>query len=469
VPGPKGERQADVVVVGAGIAGLVAARDLAAAGRSVLVLEARDRVGGRTLNEPLERGGVVEVGGQWIGPGQDKVAALARSLGLETHPTHVQGENVLELDGKLVRYRGTIPRISPVVLADIAQAQWRLDRLAKRVPLDAPWNTPNARELDAQTFWTWMRRHLHTRLGREFFEAVIGAVWATDAADVSLLQVIFYVGSAGGLDALLDTEGGAQQDRIVGGSQLISIRMAEELGDAVVLGAPVRRIEIRGDSVRVLADGVEAIARRAIVAIPPALACRIAYDPPLPGARDQLTQRFPMGSVIKCMAVYEEPFWREQGLSGVGTSMRGPVKVMFDNTPYGGGCGVLLGFLEGRAARELGRAPFERRREAVLDCFTRVFGPRAASPQRYLDRNWADEEWTRGCYGGSLPTGAWTSFGHALRQPIGPVHWSGTETATVWMGYMDGAVESGQRAAREVIEALGAGRPAREVVAALRR
>jgi monoamine oxidase len=446
--------EADVVVIGAGLAGLVAARKLSARGASVVVLEARDRVGGRVLNHELGDGKVVEVGGQWIGPTQDRLAALARELGVETFPTHVEGENVIDYRGSLRRYKGAIPRINPVVLVDIEQAQRRLNRLARRVPLGAPWEAPDAERLDGQTAASWLRRNLATSAGRMLFELGIEAVWAAQPEDLSLLHVLFYIHSAGSLELLFETEGGAQQERFRGGSQLIALRMAEELGELVILGAPARRIEHAAEGVTVHADGAVARGKRALVAIAPTLAGRIGYDPPLSGYRDQLTQRMPMGTVVKCMAVYDEPFWRSEGLSGQGTSATGPVKVTSDNSPPDGSPGVLLGFLEGRHARELGRASAEQRRSAVVGSFARLFGPRAANPEAYIEKLWAEEEFTRGCYGCHMPTGAWTSYGRALRPPIGPLHWAGAEYATVWNGYMDGAVRSGEAAARELLAGL---------------
>jgi monoamine oxidase len=445
---------ADVVVVGAGLAGLVAARQLTAAGSSVVVLEARDRVGGRVLSHELGDGKVVELGGQWIGPTQDRLAALARELGVDTFQTHDEGSNVIEYRGRLRRYEGTVPRINPLVLLDVERAQRRLNRLARRVPLEAPWEAPDAGRLDGQTAASWMRRNLATVQGRMLLELGIEAVWAAEPEDLSLLHVLFYIHSAGSLETLFDTGGGAQQDRFVGGSQLIALRLAEELGERVVLGAPVSRIEHGGDGVTVHADGAGARGTRALLAIAPTLAGRVAYDPPLPGFRDQLTQRMPMGTVVKCMAVYEEPFWRGEGLSGQGTSDTGPVKVTYDNSPPDGSPGVLLGFLEGRHARELGRAAADERRAAVLDSFARLFGPRAAKPEDYIEKLWAEEEFTRGCYGCHMPTGAWTSYGRALRPPIGALHWAGAEYATVWNGYMDGAVRSGEESARELLERL---------------
>ena len=447
-------RDADLVVVGAGLAGLTAARAAAAEGSKVVVVEARDRVGGRVLNEEIGDGKVVEVGAQWIGPTQDRLAALAAELGVDTFPTNDAGENLIEYGGRLRRYSGTIPRINPLVLVDVERAQRRLNRLARRVPLEAPWEAPHAAKLDSQTAATWMRRNLATGAGRMLLGLGIEAVWAAQPEDISLLHVLFYIHSAGSLQRLFDTDGGAQQDRFVGGSQRMALRMANELGERLILEAPVRRVRHGGDGVTVEADGTTVRARRAILAIAPTLAGRVAYDPPLPGFRDQLTQRMPLGTVAKCMAIYDEPFWRQDGLSGQGTSDTGPVKLTYDNSPPDGSPGVLLGFLEGRHARELGRLPAAERRTAVIDCFRRLFGPLAGRPDAYVERLWAEEEWSRGCYGCHMPTGAWTNYGRALREPIGPLHWAGAEYATVWNGYMDGAVGSGRHAAHEALDRL---------------
>jgi monoamine oxidase len=447
-------READVVVVGAGLAGLAAARKLTAEGIDCVVVEARDRVGGRTLNHPIGDDKIVEVGGQWVGPTQTRVLELMRELGLESFPTYAKGQNIIEYEGAPSHYTGTIPKVSKRLLADFAQAQWKLDRMARKVSADAPWTAPKAKQWDSQTFWSWMRRNVYTELGRASLALATEAVWAAQPEDLSLLHVLFYISSAGGLDALLDTEGGAQDARVVGGSQLISIRMAEELGDRVVLDAPVRRIAYEPESVTVYADEVQVEGRRAIVAIPPTLTSRIAYDPPMPALRDQLTQRIPQGAVIKCMAMYEEPFWRARGQTGQATSVDGPVKLTFDNSPPDGSPGILLGFLEGNQARALGAWEPARRRAAVIDCFTRLFGPDASKPLDYVDKSWADEEWTRGCYGCYMPPGAWTAYGPQLRAPVGPIHWAGAETATVWSGYMDGAVRSGDSAAEAVAASL---------------
>jgi monoamine oxidase len=439
---------ADVVVVGAGLAGLTAARDLIAAGQRVVVLEARDRVGGRLHNQDIGEGKVVEAGGQWIGPTQDRVAALAGDLGLGTFPTHTAGDNVIEFAGRVRRYRGTIPRINPAVLADFAQAQARLDAMARSVPTAAPWAARRAARWDAQTVATWLRRNVATSAARELLRTVTEAVWAAEPEDVSLLHFLFYVHSAGGLSTLVDSDGGAQQDRIVGGSQRLALELAARLGDAVRLASPVERVEW-GTEVR--AGGVTA--RRAVIAVPPTMVLRIAFDPPLPARRDQLLQRMPAGAVIKCHAVYDEPFWRADGLSGQGGSDQGPAKVLFDNSPPDGSPGVLLAFLEGAQARALSSRPAAERRDAVLAELARLFGARAARPDAFYERDWTAERYTRGCYGAFLPPGTWTSVGDAMRPPVGPLHWAGAELAQRWSGYMDGAVRSGEAAAAAILAA----------------
>ena len=472
--------EADVAIVGAGLAGLVAARRLLAAGVEPLVVEARERVGGRLLNEEIGDGKVVEVGGQWIGPTQERLAALAAELGVDTFPTHDEGRHLIEMAGKLTSYSGALTdariglvrelarAISPLALADFEQARGRLDRMAREVPLEEPWMAPKAVEWDSQTLATWIGRNTRTEGARRLFELATEAVWAAEPADVSLLHVLFYTHSGGGFNTLVGTGGGAQQDRFQGGSQRLALLMAEELGpERVQLGAPVRGIEHGGRGVAIHAGrichprgykcapsedaGLVVSARRAIVAVPPTLAGRIAYNPPLPARRDQLTQRMPQGTVIKTMAIYQTPFWREGGLSGQATSDAGPARVVFDNSPPDGCPGVLLGFLEGRLARQWGARDAGERRQAILAGHARLFGERAAHPERFIERVWAEEEWTRGCYGCLMTTGAWTEYGRALRAPIGPIHWAGAETATVWNGYMDGAVQSGERAAAEVL------------------
>ncbi len=403
------------------------------------------------VSRDIGDGKIVEMGGQWAGPTQDRLYALAADLGVATFPTYDTGRKVLHFNGRRGIYTGAIPRINPLVLADVGRAQARLEALARKVPSDAPWAAARAEHLDGQTFQSWVRRNAASKSARMLMALGVEAVFAAEPGDVSLLHVLFYSHSAGSFQRLIDTTGGAQQDRFTGGSALLAERLAARLGDVVRLSAPVSKIEVRGDAVTVTATAGQFESRRIIVTVPPLLAGRIEYSPALPSRREQLTQRTPTGSVIKCQVIYDEPFWRRDGLSGQATGDGAGARVVFDNSPPDGTPGVLLAFLEGDEARRLGREPVAVRRQAVLDSLIRYFGPRAAKPADYLELDWQQERWSGGCYGTLFGPNVWTRYGPALREPVGRIHWAGTETASAWTGYMDGAIRSGERVAAEVL------------------
>jgi monoamine oxidase len=442
---------ADVAVIGAGLSGLRAARALADAGREVVVLEARDRVGGRLFNATLGDGVTVDLGGQWVGSDHVRVQRLAGELGIEIFPQHGDGRNLLDVGGRRRRYRGTIPRLGPRILWDVFVARRRIDRLAREVGAEAPWVAERAAEFDRETLAEWCERNVRTRVARELIGLAGRTVWGTGPEEISMLHALFYVAAAGGFDRLIDTEGGAQQDRLDGGAQLLPLGLAESLGERVRLGAPVRRISQSDAGVSIAADGIEVEAERAIVAAPPAVAARIELDP-MPAGRPQLAERLRPGALTKCMALYEEPFWRADGLSGESVTDAGPVTLTFDSSPRDGSAGVLLGFVGGPEARELAAMPAAERRAPVLACLERLFGPRAAQPLEYAEQTWAEEEWSGGGPTSNFGPGGWTACGPALREPAGRVHWAGTETASVWSGYMEGALQAGERVASEVLE-----------------
>ncbi|WP_143118683.1 flavin monoamine oxidase family protein [Actinomadura madurae] len=437
------DETADVAVIGAGLAGLVAARDLRRAGLRPLVIEARDRVGGRTWTRPAP-GGAVEAGGQFIGPTQDRLAALAGDLGVATFATYHAGRTRIDLAGGRLAYKR-----AKRLLAE-------LERMASELPPDAPWTAAHAVEWDAPTFEDWLRDSGEPD-AYGVMRMLITAVFAAEPAELSLLHVLAYIRSAGSVDLLTEVAGGAQERRFAGGAQELAVRLAGVLGArAVRLAAPADRVRQTPDGVEVSARDLTVRARRAIVAVPPVLGGRIEYDPPLPAARAELQRRMTPGSTIKISCLYDAPFWRDEGLNGGLMRDRGPVTVTFDNSPPDGAHGVLVAFSQGDDARALARLPSGARREAVLEVLGRYFGERAVRPSGYVETDWTSEPWTRGCFGGNFGPGGWTRYGPHLREPVGRVHWAGAETSAVWMNYMEGAVRSGERAAAEVIAALGA-------------
>jgi monoamine oxidase len=457
-------RKADVIVVGAGLSGLQAALDVVAAGRSVIVLEARRRVGGRTLNHDLggeHPGKVVEIGGQWVGPTQDKLLGLAKDLGVATFKTYNSGNYIYHRNGTNQTYTadGPLGAVPPDLtgVADAFKAIALLDQMAATLPIDAPWTAKNAEAWDGQTFETWKLANTVTASGRFILDLAIQAVWAAEPRDVSLLHVLLYIRGAGNettpgtLQRLVNTAGGAQESRFVGGSQRIALELAKRLGKRVLLGRPVRRIVQANGRVEVVADGVTVTGRSVIVTGPPAITALIDYQPVLPAQRAQLLQRFPQGNAIKCVAVYDRPFWRDAGLAGQITSDAEPCRVTFDNSPPDGSPGIMLGFIEGHHARVWSRRSAAERRAGVLANLVTYFGPQAAKPKQYFEMDWSSEQWTRGCYVGFTPPGVLLDYGEAIRAPVGRIHWAGAETATYWNGYMDGAVRSGSRAAKEAL------------------
>ncbi len=448
------EGESDVVIVGAGVAGLIAARRLAEAGARVTVLEARERVGGRTLNGSVA-GAVVELGGQWVGPGQDRVLALIAELGLETFPTHDEGSNVIEWRGRVRRYTGTIPRgLGARVLLDLELLRRRLARAAARIDPARPWEGAAARRLDAQTLASWLDLNARTPAARHLVRVAARTVWGAELEDLGMLGVLSVVASAGSFDALVDVAGGAQQDRVAGGSQRIALELASALGDRVVTAAPVARVAQRAERLTVTGPAGEHGARRVILAVPPRHATALELDPPLPEGHRRLRERMPGGSLWKVAAAYDEPFWRSDGLSGEGLRDRGPVTLTYDNSPPAGSPGVLLGFVGGADAGPFGALSAGERREAALRCFASLFGRAALDPVDYAEQGWAPERWSLGGPVSMPVPGAVSAHGPALREPVGRVHWAGAECSPIWCGYLDGAVRSGERAAAEVLAAL---------------
>lgn len=440
-------READVIVVGAGLSGLKAAKELVARGRSVVVLEANERVGGR-LKRGEVAGRVVDFGGQWVGARHDLLLGEASRLGIASYPQYAHGNTVMQLFDKAVTFKGEVPRMAPLALLELFRLQKRWDRDMMMVPPEAPWIAAKAKEWDGQTLESWIVRNLHTKEGREFARLAPRGAWAVDASQVSYLWFLDALRSGDGLAYLMEVEGGALDRKFMGGMQQIAQRLAEELGDRIVLGAPVRHIA--QDEARVTATTGKGIftARHIIVAAPPGPTSRIEFSPHLSGARDGLAQRMPMGNIIKVCVAYQRPFWRTLGFSGQVATGDDVLGIVMDDT-QDSGPPMLLCFIEGRHAIRMSAAGKDARKNSVLASLARFFGPEAAVPIAYDDNDWALEPFTHG-YVGHMPPGTMTRFGRALREPCGRIHWAGTETATKWAGYIEGALVAGLAAAEAV-------------------
>lgn len=444
-----------IAIVGAGFAGLTAARALKTAGHRVTILEARERVGGRIHTKSAKDGTPVDVGGQWIGPGQDRVIALAEELGVETFPSYEEGDTLCLYEGTVMRFAGLMPDHEPAGKADAEAIFQSLDTLADTVNTERPWETPDAKEWDGITFERWIEGTAKTPEARFWMRFLANSVLAADARELSMLHVMAYVKAGGGLGSLISMGGGAQERRFTRGAQHLVERMADSVRDDIRFECPVSAIAQDADGVTIEYSGEHAggtlRADRVIVTLPPALAGRLRYSPALPGARDHLTQRMPMGACIKIQCFYDSPFWRADGLSGMAVNQPGPISLTYDNSPPSGTPGVMVCFIEGDDAKLWTGRDAEERKAAVLKALATLFGPAALDVREYFELSWLEKEYSRGAYAGFMVPGVWTTLGRALTEPCGLIHWAGTETASQWTGYMDGAIRSGERAAAEIL------------------
>jgi monoamine oxidase len=444
----------DAIVVGAGFSGLAAGLRLKQAGKSVLVVEARDRVGGRIKPGQLA-GLTIDLGGMWQGGEQTRLDALADSYGCVKYPTHLDGHCVVELLGKRQELLGEdfLGALDDAAAEEMAALIGAIDNIAATMASDAPWDVPGAAALDGQTLASWLDMNAKTPGARAAFDLVTRSVFCAEPEQISLLFFAFYIKAGTGYGPLTSaTAGGAQNFAFVGGMHQIADAMARDLGDAIMFSTPVQRIQYHDEGATVHCDGgVVLEAARVIVAVPPPIAGRIDYVPALPHVRDALTQRTAMGSVIKVWLAFNEPFWRKRGLNGFFLSDRADFNVVFDVTPPGTDMGILVGFFDAAEATKWSARTPEARRSEVLATLVSVFGPEAAEPIDYIETDWSIERWSHGCYGAFAPPGVFSHFGQALREPVGPIHWAGTESSTLWAGYVEGAIRAGERAAEEIL------------------
>ena len=445
----------DCVIIGGGFSGLASARILHQSQRKFILLEARERLGGRTHTKYFSDGRYVDLGGQWIGPTQDRMYALAKEYGIGWYETYNQGRNILDLNKTIKTYTGLIPKMDVASLLNIDFVLKKLERLARRVPLDSPWSATNATAWDSITLEQFVRKHCVTRNCYKVVRAGLETVYACELNEVSLLHALFYIRSGTNLNTLLSITNGAQQHRIKGGMQPLAERIAEAFSTSVRLNCAVKSVRQDGKTMRIIGENFEYTCRQVIIAIPPVLISQIDFSPALPLQKQQLLQKLSMGIVGKIFGVYDKPFWRDKGFSGqVVADEHSPFQTFFDSSPADNSYGVLLAFCIAGRARSFFSEDEHTRKDIALRYFERYFGKEAATPVHYADHCWADEAWSKGCYAALYPTGAWSNFRNELSTPIGAVHWAGTETSDVWYGYIDGAVRAGERAAAEVLSAL---------------
>ncbi|MEE2787476.1 MAG: FAD-dependent oxidoreductase [Myxococcota bacterium] len=445
--------ETDVVVVGAGLSGLYAAYLCRQNGLSTAVLEARNRIGGRILTQ-LHHGVPLDLGAQWIGPTQRRMAQLCQTLDMPTFPTYAEGRKVLALKGRVSTYDGTIPKLNPWALFELNRLVSQVEKATAKLTGVHVFNDEFARQADQVTVAEWATKFVRSKSVRDVLRAVIRVVFGADPHEISLHFFLRYCKAGGGLLTLCEVDGGAQQTRIVGGTQSIPVRLANRyLQGAIQLEAPVYRIDQTRDDVRVYTSQGEVIGQQVIVALPPPLSGRITFSPPLSAARDRLVQRQIMGSTIKCHVLYAAPFWREAGFSGEVVSDGRPLSVVLDNCTMDGRA-ALVGFIVGHSARVCGRWSEGKRRTAVVNALVRCFGEAAQNPLGYVDHDWGQEQWSRGCPIAFAGPGGLRHTGLSLTESEGRIHWAGTEAATEWIGFMEGALCSAERAVKAVMDRL---------------
>jgi len=395
----------------------------------------------------------IDRGGAWIGPGQDAIYALMREFGIPSYKQYVDGDAMMFVDGKKYRYKGTIPlSMSPWAVANIGTVFLELTQMCKSIPVDAPWEAPKAQKWDQLSWGAWLDRNTLSKQAHQMLESSIAGLYTSAASEISLLFVLYQMASAGGPSFVLGVKDAAEDARPVGGMGAIHRAVAAELGDAIHLSQPVRSITQDADNVTVRSDDMVVRARRAIVAVPIAIASQIHYEPMLPMDRSFLHQRMPLGAVFKIALVYDEPFWRADGLSGQSFAPGSMANLTIDSCTDTARTGVLTVITEGPVARQMTKLSDAARKEAVLQAVAERFGDKALSPVEYVEQNWSVERYSGGGMISHAPPGVLTEFGPALREPCGRIHWAGTETSAVMYGFIDGAVRSGERAATEVME-----------------
>ncbi|KAK3093139.1 hypothetical protein FSP39_011668 [Pinctada imbricata] len=440
--------------------GLTAARNLHKEGLKVLLLEARGRVGGRTLSIQHKDHGTVDLGGAYVGPTQYKVLRLIKEFNLKTYKVDESDESVMNFRHSWKKYKGNnVPISNPFTILDLNHLIRTLEDMSKAVPPATPWTAKKAKQWDSISVQEFLLKTCWTRTAQSFGELFIRSVFCVETWEISLLFALWEIRQAGGIDMLTSITNGAQEMKVVGGTQQLSQLIAKELGQKVKLDSPVVSVEqSQSNSVYTVRDmhGNTFKGRYVICAVPPPLMLRIHFDPPLPDLKRQLFQRMPMGSIIKSVMYYKTAFWRKKGLNGIAASDHGPVAYCVDDTKPDGSHPAIMGFILADQARELTQLSVSDRKKALCEHYTKAFGDADfLTPIGYEEKNWMGEEYSGGCYTSVMAPGTLTGCGSALRLSFENISFCGTEIAMRWRGYMEGAISSGERVGLEVLHKMG--------------
>lgn len=443
----------DAIIIGAGFSGIAAARKLHKSEKSFIILEARERLGGRVYTKRFENGQYLDFGGQWIGPTQDRMYALCKEYGVDYYETYNEGYNILDFENKVKKYRGLIPKIDIISLLNLDWLLGKMERMAKGISASKPWSHPKSETYDNILLSDFIKKNCLTKSSLKVITYALETVFACELHTISLLHALFYIKSGFSLNGLINIKEGAQQHRIVGGMQTLVDKMASEFLSKIHFNHPVKSIKQAQNSVKVAGEGFEFEAKNVIIAIPPPLAAEIKFSPELTSQKSQIINRISMGKVGKCFMVYEKPFWRDNKFSGQALAdEHSPFQTLFDSSPKNGEYGVILGFTIADRAEDFFRKSLEQRKHAMLQKLVEYFGEKAKNPTAYHDFTMTDETWSRGCYAGLFPVGGWTAYQNAHSKPEDRIFWAGTEASDVWFGYIEGAVRAGERAVGEILD-----------------
>lgn len=450
------QRKADVCVIGAGVAGLIAADTLLAAGLSVDVFEAQAAVGGRVKDTVLANTVSLELGANWFSSQQPLIKAQIERFGLETVKTHNDGDHLIWWDGKRTSFRGAIPSLGLLKKGDIIQGMLRFDMAMVKVKKKEPWSD-TLLNYDHLSFGQWIDTTLRTRMGREFFHMVSEMVFGAESHTVSFLYALYYSSRSVSLSSLISVAKGHQEFRFKDGPGDLCRNIAATIGkDRILLNTPVRSINIADGHVDVEAKSTSGRYRAVLFAVPPPAARKILFSPPRSTSRERLLQALKMGRVIKIQVVYQRPYWRERGLSGQVMSNSYPLSYTIDNSPANGQRGVLAAFVCTSQAKQFMDTRIDHK-EVVAAAINQMFGCSFPEPEEVLVEDWAANEWIGGSYGAYFPPGAMTQMGELMREQDPPIYWCGAEYGQTHPCQIEGALESGLRSAQSIGAALAQG------------